>query len=196
MNQPTAKQQQKKMGQYVSDNVLESVRGLGTSTAKAVQHDVVDKISDDMIRELFSAGKPTSELHQEESVQIPPKQEKPKITNRELMQPLVDAEAKKTKESLSLIREQLSTLAKQSKSTEVHKLTLENASDNQGIYHQNFLERLADGAKKLLTNPDDQLTWFKESGTKRKRMSFWGAYKKHGTSFGLSNERTVATQSG
>jgi hypothetical protein len=31
---------------------------------------------------------------------------------------------------------------------------------------------------------------------KKKKLGYWKMYKKHGTTFGLSHERTIATQTG
>jgi hypothetical protein len=65
-----------------------------------------------------------------------------------------------------------------------------------GIYHVTFLERLRSFIQLLREQVDDSRTWLTVSSKRQKKMAFWGLYKKHGTQFGLSSERTVSTQAG
>ena len=66
-----------------------------------------------------------------------------------------------------------------------------------GIYHVNFFERLRSILKVLREQIDDSRTWLALSAQrKQKKLGYWGMFKKHGTSFGLSNERSIATSAG
>jgi len=51
--------------------------------------------------------------------------------------------------------------------------------------------------KNLRQKVEEGRTWLAAfSQRKIKKMGYWKMYKKHGTTFGLSHERTVATQTG
>lgn len=196
MNTIQQKSATKKPNPYlVGDNVLETVRSLGGTVKKTMQQDVIQKIPEAIVHEMFASGQQSQELLPDKPTEI--QSEYPsRPQSRERTQPLVSLDQQHTEQALSLIREQLKTLAKQTNNPELQKAAIAQPAEEQGIYHQTFFERLTSMAKKLATNPDDGLTWFREAGTKRKRLSFWSGYKKHGTSFGLSYERTLATQAG
>lgn len=197
MNQQSVKPNQKRPNPLlVSDNVLETVRGLGSSVGKTLQRDVAGQIPNDMLRDLFDAGQPSGELRPDEALEVQPTEQKVRPTPKNILQPFADADKQQTQQSLSAVREQLKSIAAQTKNPEVQKAVIEQPVVDPGIYHKNFFEQLLANVRALGQNPEDGLTAFKIAGTRRKQMGYWGAFKKHGTSFGLSNERTVATQAG
>jgi len=57
-------------------------------------------------------------------------------------------------------------------------------------------ERISSILKLLREQVDDSRTWLSLHTNRKQKRGFWGMYKKHGTQFGLSNERTLATQAG
>lgn len=65
-----------------------------------------------------------------------------------------------------------------------------------GKYHINFfswmLLVIQDARKKV----EDSGAWLSVAKSKGGKKSYWGQFKKNGTSFGMSNERNVATQTG
>jgi hypothetical protein len=65
-----------------------------------------------------------------------------------------------------------------------------------GIYHLNYYERLKNVIKAIRLNIEDSRTWLALSTGRKGRKKYWGMYKKHGTTFGLSHERSLATSSG
>ena len=65
-----------------------------------------------------------------------------------------------------------------------------------GVYHVNFFERLRSVLKVLREQIDDSRSWLTMHSSRKKKMGYWGMYKKHGTNFGLSNERSLATSAG
>lgn len=65
-----------------------------------------------------------------------------------------------------------------------------------GVYHVRFLERIKRVLKLIRERLEDSSTWLKLSVAKRKQRGYWSMYKKKGTSFGLSGERVVSTQTG
>ncbi|MEK7119300.1 MAG: DUF5660 family protein, partial [Patescibacteria group bacterium] len=65
-----------------------------------------------------------------------------------------------------------------------------------GVYHLNFFERLKSMLKILREQIEDSSSWLSLQNNRKKKKRYWGMYKKHGTSFGLSHERNLATQAG
>lgn len=66
-----------------------------------------------------------------------------------------------------------------------------------GIYHKNFFERLLQLIKLARKKISESRTWLHMQNHRAKNKSgYWGGVKKSGTSFMLSGERTVSTQTG
>lgn len=198
MNQPTTKQQQKKPNPYiVNDNVLESIRGIGTNVGKTLKQDV-GRIPSDILGGIV--GAPTSgELQQNESIQVQQEHAtRQPITKKELLDPFIQKDIQETKAKLESVRQELQLLSKSIKGfhQEVEKAILEMPV-NPGVYHINFFEQLRSFIESLRQTIDNGSTWLSAfTANSKKKRGYWGMYKKHGTTFGLSSERTTATQSG
>lgn len=65
-----------------------------------------------------------------------------------------------------------------------------------GKYHISFFERLRRIISLFRKQIAESRTWLSMSQGKKKQRGYWRMYKKHGTTFGLSQERVVATQTG
>ncbi|MFH0943127.1 MAG: DUF5660 family protein [Candidatus Beckwithbacteria bacterium] len=68
---------------------------------------------------------------------------------------------------------------------------------NPGKYHQNFFERLLHLIKLARKKVVESRTWLQMHNHRSQcKSAYWQGVKKGGTSFMLSSDRTVATQSG
>lgn len=106
---------------------------------------------------------------------------------------------KETQIILQKLKEQVILLEKSEKSlaVEVSKIKVEQLPQKTGIYYIRFLEWLITVVKQLRMKVEDGRTWLTTFTQRRKkRLGYWQMYKKHGTTFGLSHERTLATQTG
>lgn len=106
---------------------------------------------------------------------------------------------KETQIILGKLKEQIVILEKseQSLSTELSKVKVEQMPRKVGIYYLRYLEWLLTLVKQLQIKVNEGRAWLAEfSKRQNKKMGYWKKYKKHGTTFGLSHERTVATQTG
>ncbi|HSW87559.1 MAG TPA: DUF5660 family protein [Candidatus Saccharimonadales bacterium] len=66
---------------------------------------------------------------------------------------------------------------------------------NPGKYHLNFFEWLLIEIRQARTQVEDAGAWLATVSSKNgKKKNYWNMYKKHGTKFGLSGERSVSTQ--
>lgn len=100
---------------------------------------------------------------------------------------------------LQKLKEQVTLLEKSEYSfvAEVSKIKVERVPKKTGIYYIRFLEWLLLTVKQLRLKVDEGRAWLAEfNQKKKKRIGYWQMYKKHGTTFGLSHERTLATQTG
>lgn len=67
---------------------------------------------------------------------------------------------------------------------------------NPGKYHVSFFEWMLLIIKGARMHVEDSNAWLAVFKSKRAKREYWSMFKKHGTTFGLSNERVVATQVG
>lgn len=80
---------------------------------------------------------------------------------------------------------------------EFANVDVEQAPTQAGEYHINFFDWLLLTIRAARQKVEDSGAWLATAkGKSGKKGGYWGMFKKHGTSFGLSNERTVATQTG
>lgn len=106
---------------------------------------------------------------------------------------------KETEMILSKLKEQINVLEKSEKALagDLTKIKVERLPQKTGIYYVRYLEWLLTVVKHLRMKVDEGRTWLEAFMTrKKKKMGYWKMYKKHGTTFGLSQERTTATQTG
>lgn len=80
---------------------------------------------------------------------------------------------------------------------EFNEVAVENATPEIGQYHMNFFEWMLLVIRQAREKVEDSGAWLNTvKGKGAKKNGYWGMFKKHGTSFGLSSERSTATQTG
>ena len=202
MNDVFGQQQQPKkpVRTQVNDSILESLRSIGGGVGKTVIKDLAGKGASDAIKSLFGGlqSPPQGEMRPDQPIDFnkeyyPPQMRRPEIAVR----PHVKLEDVGIKEKIDAVRMELKALSQSVKQlqSEITKAVTETPVD-PGIYHLNFFERLRSILNIMRQQIDDSRTWLATWNTRKKKMGYWGKYKKHGTQFGLSSERTVATQAG
>ncbi len=193
--------QPKKQPPRANDSILESLRSLGSGVGKTIAKDVTGKVASDALSSIFGAPtKQQGELKPNAPVDVRPERtpfpgfRRPEIRPRE---PYVAPTEPHLKEQVEAIRNELKALAASIKSlnSEIQKTVTEVPVD-PGIYHKNFFERLRSVLQLLREQIDDSRSWMNLYSGRKQKKGYWNSYKKHGTSFGLSNERTMATQAG
>lgn len=94
---------------------------------------------------------------------------------------------------------ELKNLVKSSKELEIQfkdVATIERVPKNAGVYHANFFEWILSSIKAARIKVENASSWMSHIKGKKNKRDYWSSFKKHGTSFGLSSERVVATQVG
>jgi hypothetical protein len=183
---------------YANDNVLESLRDVGAGVAKTVASDVVAQSATDALSALFGGPIPR-QGEQPREQQVGGEALTPQIHRQEVRpsMPMVKAEEQGIKEQIEAVRAELKALAASIKNLnqDIQKAVVEVPVD-PGIYHLNFFDRLRTILKLMREQIDDSRAWLGMSANRKKKMGYWGMFKKHGTTFGLSHERNLATQAG
>ena len=197
---------------YTNESVMEALRGLSGGVGKTVTKDVVGKVGADALTSILgNTPKQQGELRPNQPVIIPDKQvtpePQPERFHPEYLTPearpvaprtIMHEDREQLNKQIESIRHELKTIATsiQSLNSDIGKAVHE-VPVNPGVYHANFFERLKAILIVLREQIDDSRSWLALSVQKKqKKMGYWGMFKKHGTSFGLSNERSLATSAG
>lgn len=80
--------------------------------------------------------------------------------------------------------------------TQFKGATQEQRITRAGKYHLSFFEWMLNSVREARSRVEDAGAWLKAMKCKKGKQGYWEQFKKKGTSFGLSNERVVATQTG
>ena len=186
-------QPKKKTHTYTNDSVLEALRQVGGGVGKTIVKDVIGKVGSDALTSLFGQVPKSGELFTSQKESQPTHIRRPEFVHP----PVVRVEEINLKPQIEAVREQLKMLAASLKSLslDVQKAVSE-VPVQPGIYHLNFMERLKSIIKILREQIEDSRSWLALSTNRKKQKGYWSMFKKHGTKFGLSSERTIATQAG
>ena len=76
------------------------------------------------------------------------------------------------------------------------EVALEQRIENPGEYHLSFFKWMLTIIHATRLKIEDSQAWLSAFQSKKGKKQYWSMFKKHGTTFGLSNERVVATQTG
>jgi len=104
----------------------------------------------------------------------------------------------KIKNQIQAIINELAQLAKVTQNlTKEVKQTVESPIINPGVYHLNFLEKIKETIILLRKKVELSAHWMAAANQRSKKQhGYWGQAKKLGTKFTLSQERSMATQTG
>lgn len=214
MNDLKLKSAKKERKNFVNQNPFESLIEIGQGVKKSL----VDDLTKDGIYEAEGQILKPTELHQRKhggdlsagqeidfSTHVEAKTETVTAMGREFAAEIVHASTKADKEishelqvKYNEILLELKALGESSKElkAEVEVLTVEQTTEDIGVYHVSFVEGLLIKLREIRESVDDGLAWFKALRSKSSAKGYRSMAKKAGTSFTLSNERTASTQSG
>jgi hypothetical protein len=105
---------------------------------------------------------------------------------------------REVKQAVENIRAEIKNLMKTSKIVErtVKDATAEQAPVKPGKYHISFFEFVLSVLRDATRKLEDAANLGAVFTSKKQQSKYWTKYKSHGTQFGLSGERTTATQTG
>ncbi|KKR31643.1 MAG: hypothetical protein UT63_C0064G0025 [Candidatus Gottesmanbacteria bacterium GW2011_GWC2_39_8] len=157
------------------------------------------------IDQLFGKNQPKSEITKSWEDTLSPKEKSQKKSNEVVVYSFHAREKtaeqnemqKEVQEILHALKQQVKLLEKSEKglAKDLSKVTVESLPEKTGIYYLRFFEWLLVLIKQVRAKVEEGKTWL-DCMQGKKKKGYWGMYKKHGTGFGLSNERSMATQAG
>ena len=182
------------------DTILEQLRDVGGGMVKSAASDVVGGVATGILNELFSPKKGVKNgeqtiLTQERHL---PVRSTPEIKSPEVV--LFTAQEANVAHEVEALRAELKKTADELKELNTAIIEVEKAvvqtSGKVGTYHLSFFAKLRSILKLFRQQVSESRLWLEETFTKKRKRNYWAMFKKHGTTFGLSQERALASQAG
>lgn len=206
----------KKQKQFIDKNPVEAFKDLGAGVVNSFKSDVgkgmVSNLWDQLLgADQFSQKETSGVLTEGEELQlsrVEGQKETPQLNieagidyRREVIHGETKITQENTQELEVKIQEiiiELKKLTASSKELQVQfkEIAVEQMPVEAGKYHLNFFEWVMSQIRKARMKVEDSSAWLAVFKSKKNQRQYWAMFKKHGTSFGLSNERVVATQTG
>ncbi len=80
--------------------------------------------------------------------------------------------------------------------TDIKKVTVETRPAQGGLYHLNFFDQVIAMLSDLRKRVGESRMWLAAWTKKKQQKGYWAMFKKHGTSFAMSEERAIASANG
>jgi len=108
------------------------------------------------------------------------------------------SEMHEMKQNVEQIKAELAKLVKSSEMLKLQfaEVGVEQTTKNIGTYHLNLFEWMLSVIRAAREKVEDSSAWLGAAQGKGAKKDYWSMFKKHGTTFGLSGERSVATSVG
>lgn len=195
----------KKPAHHVETNPIEALTDIGSGVSDAFKKDLVQRGAKDVMTQVVGISMDLKEG--EEMVIGEPKAEKPLHKEAALeyhreIKKVSEISAHKAGNEIDAKLEQilleLDKLIDSSSELEqrFEVLAVSEKPVEPGTYHLNFFDWMLSVISSTRQQIEDSSAWLGAVSSKKSKKSYWSMFKKHGTSFGMSNERQVATQSG
>lgn len=190
---------------------VEALKGIGGSVTKSLKDDVIKGTGQEIFDSISGRFPGTSVKEQTQTInpqQVEQFQQQEDDQARErakqerhrelIAKPIFDRHQEEIKQQIEGLRQELRALAKElAQVGSSMEKAIEEEIAHPGTYHVSFFEKL----KKIMVVMRKQATesrnWLAMSSQrKHAKGAYWGNVKKSGTSYMLSGERTIATQTG
>ena len=196
-----------------NSNALESLKDIGGSTVKSLREDLVEKVPQDFLDQVFGTRvqrKFSGELTPGEAIEINEVfsgqyEEKQKIQKQLTLERSLRAEEsirmeKRTNElkiQLKVLMEEVVVLAEKTQDlgSEVQIAAMQ-APVEPGVYHIIFFEKLLEFIKSFQKKVEEAAVWLHASNKRAEKKNYWARYKKHGGKFLLSGEHYLTRSAG
>ncbi|MBI4999654.1 hypothetical protein HZB97_02705 [Candidatus Gottesmanbacteria bacterium] len=192
--------QKKKQPAQSQDTILEQLRDLGGGVAKSVKSDLLGGVGTGVLNELFSPTR--KDLKAGEEVIISPQElpQKPILETKKPEAVIFMAQEANLAREVEAVRNELKKTVEELKELNTAVVEVEKAVAQTpvkaGKYHLSFFARLRAILRLFRQQVSESRLWLEASFAKKRKRQYWFMFKKHGTTFGLSSERVIATQAG
>jgi hypothetical protein len=196
-----------------SDNFVESVRDIGSSTLKSITNDVVKGTAQSVFDQLLGSARTgqapdISEApnfyedwikdREAQAAQEATQKERAFQQHRQSEQQVVfSLSDEKVRQELQGIRQELSMLVKSmgQVQTQIENAVIDNVVD-AGVYHLNYYHKLKEWIVFMRKSLDDASSWLSVSSGRKGKGYYWGQVGKSGTKYSMSQERQVQMGAG
>lgn len=181
---------------------IEKLQDLGSNMISTVKSDLIGGVVNQAFDSLFSPGKTNLQPNQEVTMQSPEIVQAPRVSEFRkpadfLLFSSADANLSKEIEAARMeLKKAVGELTELNTAILEVEKSLSLAPVKAGRYHISFFARLRTIIKLFRQQVSESRVWLEATVSKKKKKSYWGMFKKHGTSFGMSNERAIASQAG
>ncbi len=192
--------QKKKQLTPNQDTLLEQLRDLGSGISKSVKGDLLGGVTSSALDSLFGSAK--KDLQPGEEISLTPQETpaKPFIEVKKPENVLFTAQEASVAREVEAVRQELKKTIAELKELNTAVVEVEKAVAQApvkaGQYHVSFFARLRAIIKLFRQQVSESRVWLEASFAKKKKRGYWSMFKKHGTTFGMSSERVIATQAG
>lgn len=203
---------------FVDPNPVEAIRSIGNGTIQSLTTDLVGGGISDVWKQFLGGGteknkkQSAGDLQEGQDLNLSQAKKEKKQDNREAgidyrREILHGSERITSHENQALIQQiemivvELKRLASSSKELQIEfkDVVVTQNVVKPGKYHQNFFEWVLIVIRSARMRVEDAGAWLlamKGKKGKKQSQNYWERFKKEGTTFGLSNERVVSTQTG
>ena len=210
------KTQKQKNQNFVDQNPVEILRGIGSGVVDSVVDDLGKNGINNLWEQMLGTQRPqekdnlSGDLEEGREIAFSKKKkEKAPLASiepgldyrREVIDVVRTGEKENTQVLNAKIAEILTELQKITAASaeiaiEFKEVVVEQRIENPGEYHVTFFQWMLSLVKAARTKIEDSGAWLSVMKSKKKQKGYWTMFKKHGTTFGLSSERVIATQAG
>ncbi|MBI2031025.1 MAG: hypothetical protein HYT08_00185 [Candidatus Levybacteria bacterium] len=212
------KSQNKQKKTFVDQNPIESFKGIGQAVLSSTVKDLGKDAVSDLWKQLLGGGEDKSQnerfgdLSEGEEIELKAFKKRKDKSSFEEIEPAIDyrreilqRETQVTLENTRILKtkieeilSELKQIAKASQeiAAEFKEITVEQRIEKPGDYHLNFFQWMLSVVKSARMKIEDSGAWLSVMKSRKNKKNYWTMFAKHGTTFGLSNERVVATQTG
>lgn len=199
---------QQKKQKIQSDNPIEVIKDFGLGLVKSATQDliggVINNATEQVGLKVTSNPKIEGTIEPNQEVKLPetPSQkESPKemyFGEKQMFRPFAEKtfseRDSEVQQKICEILRELKALSKtvNELTNEAAMLPVEQIPQNAGIYHLNFFEWILKTIKMARAKVSESALWLQVFNSKKAKRGYWAMFKKHGTSFALSDERAVA----
>lgn len=191
-----------------AENPIEAIRSMGQGVVSSVANEGQKAVSDLweqlLVRQKGEASRESGDMKEGEELVLSKKTERidPGIDWRN---EIIHGETRIRKQNdkaieykVEEILVELRRIAETTKELKLEfaEIAIEKVPVNAGAYHLNFFEWMLSTLTAARQKVESSRNWLAAMTSKKQKQGYWNMFKKHGTSFGLSNERVVATQTG
>lgn len=208
------KKQAQKSKHSKHQNVLESLKDIGSASADTVKKDLIGETSKDFIKQLLNQRKREQKVSGEimpgESLDLKDvfsgkheeevKLRKQVALERKLRQEEEVRVEKKSGElriQLRALQEEMLSLAQTTESlAKETQIATMQAPVEPGVYHVIFFEKLIEFIKSFRKKVQEAEVWLQATNKRANKKNYWARYKKHGSKFLLSPDHYLTRSAG